>query len=454
MALLSPDLDLPQPSERRANVLGVLSRAATVGARPVTEILRSVSETAAATLQVARVNVWLYDSRRTGLTCIESFDVRTGAHESGEELLVSEHPTYFGALDVLRSVSAMVAEQDPRTRELDNYLERHGITTILDVPMLRAGEVFGVVCHEHAGTPRSFSESDRLFAGSIADLVALVLETAQGMELQKEQARMRESVARMAQIQSLGWLAAGVAHDFRNVLSVVFTNAESLLRTPELDAESLESAAAILEAGVEARDLCQQLQAYAGKSVSTVELRKLDEVLADTFRAFRSRVPAGVRFQTQIGLPISPTWLDVSAIRRAVMNLLVNALEALPASGGSIDVSVGQRDPSSLDLEHGYDFRPASLPCVCVEVSDSGSGIDEDLLLRVYEPFFTTKSRGSGLGLATVLGAMRAQQGAISVDSARGRGTRIRLWLPLASSEDVETLRLKVPAPSDEAPRS
>jgi two-component system cell cycle sensor histidine kinase/response regulator CckA len=451
-ANLSPDFELAQPSERRANILGVLSRAATVGARPVTEILRSVTETAAATLQVARVNVWLYDSRRTGLTCIESFDLRTGRHESGEVLRVSEHPNYFHALDMLRSVSAMVADEDPRTSELDAYLARHGITTILDVPMLRAGEVFGVVCHEHAGSPRSFSESDRLFAGSIGDLVALVLETAQGMELQEEQARMRESVARMAQIQSLGWLAAGVAHDFRNVLSVVFTSAEQLLRTPELDADSREAASAILEAGVEARDLCQQLQAYAGKSASTVELRKLDEVLADTFRAFRSRVPASVRFQTQVGQPISPTWLDVSAIRRAVMNLLVNALEALPASGGNIDVCVRQGEPSSIDLEHGYDFRPGPLPCVSVEVSDSGSGIEEDLLLRVYEPFFTTKSRGSGLGLATVLGAMRAQQGAISVDSVRGRGTRIRLWLPLASGEDLQAMRLQVPLPSDGTP--
>ena len=437
MALVFPEFELAQPSDRRANILGVLSRAATVGARPVTEILSSVAETAAATLQVARVNVWLYDSRRTGLTCIESFDARTGCHESGEVLRVSEHPNYFRALDVLRSVSAMVADEDPRTSELDDYLGRHGITTILDVPMLRAGEVFGVVCHEHAGAPRSFSESDRLFAGSIGYLVALVLETAQGMELQQEQARMRESVARMAQIQSLGWLAAGVAHDFRNVLSVVFTNAETLLRTPTLDPESREAAAAILEAGVEARELCQQLQAYAGKSASTVELRKLDEVLADTFRAFRSRVPPSVRFAVQVASPIPPTWLDVAAIRRAVMNLLINALEALPPSGGSIQVSVRHAEPSSIDLERGYDFRVGPVPCVCVEVQDSGNGIEEDLLPRVYEPFYTTKARGTGLGLATVLGAMRAQQGAISVESRRGHGTSVRLWFPQAEGGEA-----------------
>ena len=437
MALLFPEFEQAQPSDRRANILGVLSRAATVGARPVTEILSSVAETAAATLQVARVNVWLYDSRRTGLICIESFDARTGCHEAGEILRVSEHPNYFRALDILRNVSAMVAEEDPRTNTLDDYLARHSITTILDVPMLRAGEVFGVVCHEHAGAPRAFSESDRLFAGSIGDLVALVLETAQGMELQQEQVRMRESVARMAQIQSLGWLAAGVAHDFRNVLSVVFTNAEALLNTPTLDAESREAAAAILEAGVEARELCQQLQAYAGKSASTVELRRLDEALADTFRAFRSRVPAGVRFQVQVAPPVAPTWLDVAAIRRAVMNLLVNALEALPPSGGSIQVSVRQGDPASVDLEHGYDFRVGPAPCVCVEVQDSGSGIDEDLLQRVYEPFFTTKSRGTGLGLATVLGAMRAQQGAVSVESRRGQGTSVRLWFTQAEGSET-----------------
>ena len=413
-----------------SHVLATLARAAKVGSRPIADILGSIAETAARTLQVARVNIWLYDAQRLHVTCIEGFTATTGQHESGEILRVKQYPSYFRALDLLRNVSALQADQDPRTRELDEYLDRHGISTILDVPMLRGGEVFGVVCHEHVGTPRHFSEAERSFAGSIADLVALVLETAQGLELQKEQNRLRESVARMAQIQSLGWLAAGVAHDFRNLLTVVFSNAESLLRNLDSDPENQESVVAILDASVAAQQLCQQLQAYAGKAPTVPELRRPDEVLSETFRTFRMAVPANVRFDVRIDSPLSHAWLDVISVQRATLNLLVNALEALPPEGGTIQAHLQQAEPHPTELDHGYDFRVGAVPCVVIEVSDTGMGIDREILPRICEPFFTTKSQGTGLGLATVLGMVRAHQGAISAESVRGEGTRIRIWLP------------------------
>jgi two-component system, cell cycle sensor histidine kinase and response regulator CckA len=432
------NLEPPQPSEHLAHVLGALTRTANVDARSVDDILRGIAETAAATLRVARVSIWLCDAGRVTLHCIEVFDARTGEHASGEELSLAECPSYFRSLELLRNIAAMQARDDPRTEELREYLDRHDITTILDVPMLRSGRVIGVVCHEHAGAPRSYGQSDRLFAGSIGDLVAFVLETAQSVELQREQSRMRESVVRMAQLQSLGWLAAGVAHDFRNLLTVVGANAELLERALAEDPETRVWAEAIQAAVGQSRELCQKLQAYAGRTPRQVELSQIDEALAGTFLAFRSRLPDNVTFQIQAGGGLRPGRLDPVELRRAVMNLLVNALESLPPWGGSISVTLSEGEPSAQDVLRGYDFRKSSAPCLMIEIADTGAGMDPKAFARVCEPFFTTKEEGSGLGLATVLGIVRDHAGVFSVDSARGRGARFKIWLPIVVTNGAE----------------
>lgn len=430
-----PPDEIVESSTEIGQVLGWLGRNADLEARPVDEILRNITEASARTLRVARVNVWLYDESRLSLECIEGFDARTGEHERGETLLASEHPSYFQSLDLLRHVSAVDVHTDPRTRELDRYLQQHDIATILDVPMLRSGRVFGVVCHEHVGAPRSFRSNDRMFAGSVGDMVALVLETAQRIELERERARMRESMARMAQLDSLGWLAGGVAHDFRNLLMVIGSHNEmlqnELLQQGALGADNQQNTEAIASAVASAAALCDQLQAYSGKGTSQQRRCTIAAALADPLRVFQSRVPSRVRFQTSIDATLPPGQLDAVAVGRAVMNLLVNALEALPADGGQITLTVREAEPSAVARDRGYDFRVDAGRCALIEVTDTGVGIPHRLLARVSEPFFTTKARGSGFGLATVLGTVRAHRGVFHVESSEGKGSRFCIWLPL-----------------------
>jgi two-component system cell cycle sensor histidine kinase/response regulator CckA len=425
-----PPDELGATSSEVGHILGWLGRSADVEARPVEEILQSITETSARTLRVARVNVWLYDESRAALRCIEGFDARTGQHDSGETLFASEHPSYFRSLDLLRHVSALDVHDDPRTRELDRYLQQHGIATILDVPMLHSGRVVGVVCHEHVGAPRSFRHDDRLFAGSVGDLVALVLETAQRLALERERRRLRESLARMAQLDSLGYLAAGVAHDFRNLLMVIGGNTaflEQNARSPK-DREPL---GAISAAVASAAALCDQLQAFAGRGSNAQRPMTVAAAIADTIRVFHGRVPAHVAFETSVDTSLPEALIDGVAIARATMNLLVNALEALPAAGGRITLSVRESVPSDSVRTRGYDFLVGSGRCALLEVTDTGKGMAPALIARVSEPFFSTKERGSGFGLATVLGTVRAHRGVFHIESVEGKGSRFCIWLPL-----------------------
>lgn len=141
------------------------------------EALRLCTETAARTLGVRRAGVWVFDDERSKITCLCLYDLDASEHASGVELFARDYPTYFAALEENRALAADDARSDPRTVELAApYLDRHGITSMLDAPVRKEGRVVGVVCHEHIGRRRVWSLEEQHFAGSIADIVALAVE--------------------------------------------------------------------------------------------------------------------------------------------------------------------------------------------------------------------------------------------------------------------------------------
>lgn len=164
----------------------------------VDRALRAVAEAVTSTLLVDRVGIWFFDETHRTLRCAESFHVSTGQHTSGESLGWSDHPRYFGALESDRVLAAHEAQTDPRTRSFaDAYLTVHGITSMLDAPIRTGRGVEGVVCHEHVGEARHWELDEQNFAGSIADLVALVMERGDRARAQRA---LRTSQARLGSI--------------------------------------------------------------------------------------------------------------------------------------------------------------------------------------------------------------------------------------------------------------
>ena len=142
--------------------------------------LREVTEAAAQTLEIARVNIWLYDEDRTKIYCIDHYNLATHEHSSGVELTAADYPIYFQALDAERTIVANDACTDPRTAEFsDGYLDLYGITSMLDAPLRARGTTIGIVCHEHIGPARVWTSEEQLFAGSLADLATLALESSE-----------------------------------------------------------------------------------------------------------------------------------------------------------------------------------------------------------------------------------------------------------------------------------
>jgi PAS domain S-box-containing protein len=174
--------DVSQSESELAQHYKVLTRLAKSESMRIGDLassLREITEAAAQTLDIARVNIWLYNEDRTKISCIDHYDLRKNEHQSGLEMAAVDYPIYFQALDEERTIVANDAHTDPRTAEFsDGYLDVRGITSMLDAPLRVRGTTIGIVCHEHIGPARVWTPQEQLFAGSLADLATLALESS------------------------------------------------------------------------------------------------------------------------------------------------------------------------------------------------------------------------------------------------------------------------------------
>jgi two-component system cell cycle sensor histidine kinase/response regulator CckA len=237
------------------------------------------------------------------------------------------------------------------------------------------------------------------------------------------EARLHES----QHLESLGLLAGGVAHDFNNLLVGILGNTELALQSPLSDPGLRECIEEIRRSGERAAGLVRQVLAFAGRERVAREQIDLREIVDDTLDALRRSLP--LRAKLDWFAPSEPVWVDADAtqLRQVVMNLITNACESLPREGGEVAILLHAPEPAS----------PEASRHVEIEVRDTGCGVDAAALGRVFDPFFTTKGAGRGLGLAVAHGIVRAHGGEVSVESAVGRGTCMRVRLPALASESA-----------------
>ena len=242
-----------------------------------------------------------------------------------------------------------------------------------------------------------------------------------------------QRVERVARLESIGALAGGVAHDFNNILASILGNA-SFARAEVSPGSTLATHLAEVEqAARRAADLTGQLLAYAGKSMRRPEPVPLGRIADDAARVFEPSVRNRIVVQVEHGPP-AVVLGDVAQLRQVALALLTNASEALAGrDDGHIVVRTGVEQVTAGTVTERW--WPGALEngrYAYFEVTDDGPGLDEQVRDRLFEPFVSTKFLGRGLGLAAALGIVRAHQGAIEVGSAPGRGSRFRVWFPLA----------------------
>ena len=261
--------------------------------------------------------------------------------------------------------------------------------------------------------------------GRTLGLVVVARDITGRKRAEHERAALDGKFQEAWKLESLGVLAGGIAHDFNNLLTGILGNANLARVESPPGAPALTYLEQIEKISVRAADLCKQMLAYAGKGRVFVEPVNLSRVVEDMTHLLRASVAPGVTLTFTLLPSLPAVHADAAQMRQVVLNLVVNASEAIGARGGRVEVSTAHtRVPPDPELPEG-DY-------VCLQVRDDGPGIPEVTRARVFDPFFTTKFAGRGLGLAAVQGIARAHGGAARVASEPGRETTFRVLLPCA----------------------
>lgn len=329
---------------------------------------------------------------------------------SREELLGAKLPDLLGP--------AGVAGFDEAARKLDAAEAYLRETT----HRRRSGDEFPVEV-----SARRFS------LGGRPHLQLIVRDISERKRAEEERRRLEQQFQQSQRLESLGRLAGGIAHDFNNVLMAVLGHAELALAELPSASRARDDLREIVNASHRAAELCRQMMAYSGRGHLQTEAVDLVQLVGGMVHLLSSVMSKKVLLNLNLDKNLPPIEGDPSQIDQVIMNLVLNASEAIGERSGVITISAGAMECSKEYLRGTYldEELPAGL-YVTLEVSDTGSGMSKETLARLFEPFFSTKAGGRGLGLAAVLGIVRAHKGAIKVYSELGKGTTFKLLFPAA----------------------
>ena len=268
-----------------------------------------------------------------------------------------------------------------------------------------------------------------------------------------ERVRLENELRQAQKMEAVGRLAAGVAHDFNNILTVILGNTSMTLRSPRLDQRLAASLTQVERAAQRATALTRQLLAYSRKQIIQRRALDLNEVVETTVGMLRRLIGEYIALDMQLAPELPPIFADPSNVDQVIMNLALNARDAMP-EGGKLTIVTSQIE---IDEEARARNPEAQLgPHICLTVKDTGYGMDAATVARIFEPFFTTKEpgQGTGMGLATVYGVLKQHGGWIEVDSAPRRGTVIRSFFPLSVDGIAAEPESAVGAPMEPAPNA
>ena len=248
----------------------------------------------------------------------------------------------------------------------------------------------------------------------------------------EEQKKLEKQLWQSQKMESIGTLAGGIAHEFNNILNIIKGYTLLIRQNPSVNENVTEKVNVIEETVERGAHGVRQLLTLARRTESCLVLSNPNDLVSELSKLLKQTFPKTIDVTLELDAKLPSLWVDPNQINQALLNLSVNARDAM-AGGGKLTLKTLLAEGSKV-----RDPAATAGPYACIEVKDTGSGMDEMVRNRIFEPFFTTKrvGKGSGLGLAIVYGIVKNHNGFIDVDSEVGRGTSFRLYFPMARSEE------------------
>jgi PAS domain S-box-containing protein len=275
-------------------------------------------------------------------------------------------------------------------------------------------------------------------AGRVTGVLGVSMDVTARHRAEVEQSRLREQLVAMQKLESLGILAGGIAHDFNNLLTPILVGASTALLSIPLDNPVREDLDNVITAAHRAAELTRQMLAYSGRAHVQIRPIDLSGHVREIAALLETTMPKKVQLRLELEPGLPAIQADVAQVQQIVMNLVINAAEAIGDQPGTVLVNTGAQhvgETAAATLLTADGLMPGEY--VFVRVRDTGHGMDEATQGKIFDPFFTTKFTGRGLGLAAVLGIVRGHRGAISIDSSPGQGSTFKVFFPTASASIV-----------------
>ena len=375
---------------------------------------RQSSETLSLALEASQMGTWDWDilTGRLGWSdrCCEIFGVPAGEPLDYERFLSVLHPEDRDRID--DAVKRTLAEHTPYDMEFRAVQSDGSIRWV-------------------ASKGRAFYDEA---TGQPVRMAGTALDITQRKDAEQERERVEKKLREAQKLESLGVLAGGIAHDFNNLLTGVLGTASLARMDSPGNSPILPYLDDIEEAATRAADLCKQMLAYAGKGRFVIQEVDLSAIVSETTHLLQSSIGKSVVLGLDLAEGLPAVSGDATQLRQIVMNLVINASEAIGARSGTVSVTTRlvhayrallNASPTEPELpEGGY---------IHLQVADTGSGMPPETLARIFDPFFTTKFTGRGLGLAAVLGIVHGHKGTLKVASEPGQGTVFDILLPCAA---------------------
>ncbi len=425
---------------RELTLLNQIIAASASGLKPEA-ILETACRELALTLNVAQSAAILLNDQKTAAAVVAEYRTDGRSSALNTTIPVTESPSLQFILSNQAPLVVRDVRSDPSFEPIHDLMRQRGTVSLLVLPLVTEGEVIGSLDLD-ADELRHFSAEELSLAWSVADQVAGELARAR----LNEQRRRLEAQYRQAQkMEAVGRLTAGIAHDFNNLLTAIngFTELMHIELLPNDPIQ--ESVEKVLRSGRRAADLVRQLLAFSRKQIIEPQVLNVNAVVDEMDKMLRRIIGEDIKLQTTLTSDPWSVKMDPMQIQQVIANLAVNARDAMP-EGGELTIETANvvldetydhwDGDASMDgyAAEGVELQPGEY--VLLAVSDSGVGMSDEVKAHLFEPFFTTKEpgKGTGLGLATVYGAVKQSGGDIRVYSETGTGTSVKIYLPRAEA--------------------
>ena len=273
------------------------------------------------------------------------------------------------------------------------------------------------------------------------------IATASRHQAEENQRNLEKQLQQAQKMEAIGTLAGGVAHDMNNILGIIMSSASVLKQHVRDDPRNKEDVDNILNACRRGRDLTRNLLGFARKGTYVKEILDINTIAEEATRLLTPALSKNISLETEFDRNLYQIYGDRSQIEQAILNICINASEAITSSKGMIRITTrngGDNDRRIIEAHGLYsgDFA-------MIEISDTGHGIDKETIRHVFEPFYTTKSpgKGTGLGLSMAYGTMKNHGGGIDIKSRPGKGTTITMMLPALVSEQRVKVQARISSP-------